>query len=269
MWEGPPEVSDRQPQVLEVLVTDVPGSRYDPSQTSAPATVWDLLAVAHALSQARRVVYAWHGEPEGDAAGTLDVDWEPGGYPQLRLTGVELPAHVRDGFLVLNLDFRHDPDQAQRHRIHRDGRGVTLCHNDGRSRATYRLPDTAPAGPFTPSQLCAQSAGTHVALAEQLTMAGYPATADEYELGQYQVSLTGNLTSRRGYALMCDWSASPEEARGWFLLPTHRDAEGHYHTNLDRQDEMDLGVPIDASVGDIAAAVVAVLDTIAPHLRAR
>lgn len=269
MWEGPPEVSDRQPQVLEVLVTDVPGSRYDPSQTSAPATVWDLLAVAHALSQARRVVYAWHGEPEGDAAGTLDVDWEPGGYPQLRLTGVELPAHVRDGFLVLNLDFRHDPDQAQRHRIHRDGRGVTLCHNDGRSRATYRLPDTAPAGPFTPSQLCAQSAGIHVALAEQLTMAGYPATADEYELGQYQVSLTGNLTSRRGYALMCDWSASPEEARGWFLLPTHRDAEGHYHTNLDRQDEMDLGVPIDASVGDIAAAVVAVLDTIAPHLRAR
>jgi len=269
MWEGPPEVSDRQPQVLEVLVTDVPGSRYDPSQTSAPATVWDLLAVAHALSQARRVVYAWHGEPEGDAAGTLDVDWEPGGYPQLRLTGVELPAHVRDGFLVLNLDFRHDPDQAQRHRIHRDGRGVTLCHNDGRSRATYRLPDTAPAGPFTPSQLCAQSAGTHVALAEQLTMAGYPATADEYELGQYQVSLTGNLTSRRGYALMCDWSASPEEARGWFLLPTHRDAEGHYHTKLDRQDEMDLGVPIDASVGDIAAAVVAVLDTIAPHLRAR
>ena len=56
-------------------MTDVPVSPYDPSQTSAPATVWDLLSVAHALSQARRVVYTWHGEPEGDAVGTLDVDW--------------------------------------------------------------------------------------------------------------------------------------------------------------------------------------------------
>jgi hypothetical protein len=249
-------------------VTDIPVSPYDPSQPSAPATVWDLLAVAHALSQARRVVYTRHGEPGDDAVGTLDVDWEPGSYPQLRLTGAKLLDRVPDGFLVLDLDYSHDPDKAQRHRIHPDGRGVTLCHRDGRPLATYRLPDTAPAGPFTPSQLCAQSPGTHAALAEQLTAAGYPATADEYELGQYQVSLTGNLTSRRGYALVCDWSASPEEARGWFLVPTYRDVEGHYHTNPDRpQTESDLGLPIDASVVDIAAAAVAVLDTIAPHLR--
>ena len=249
-------------------MTEVPVSPYDPSQPSSPGSAWDLLAVAHALSQARRVVYTWHRERESDAVGTLDVDWEPGGYPRLRLTGAELPERVHDGFLVLDLDYSHDPDRAQRHRIHPDGRGVTLCHRDGRPLATYRLPDAAPAGPFTPSQLCAQSPGTHAALAEQLTAAGYPATADEYELGQYQVSLTGNLTSRRGYALVCDWSASPEEARGWFLVPTYRDVEGHYHTNPDRpQTESDLGLPIDASVVDIAAAAVAVLDTIAPHLR--
>ena len=145
---------------------------------------------------------------------------------------------------MLDLDFSHDPDKAQRHRIHPDGRGVTLCHRDGRPLATYRLPDTAPAGPFTPSQLCAQSPGTHAALAEQLTAAGYPATADEYELGQYQVSLTGDLTSRRGYALMCDWTASPEEARGWFLVPTYRDVEGHSTPTLtDRRPSPIWGCP--------------------------
>jgi len=101
-----------------------------------------------------------------------------------------------------------------------------------------------PPGRSPPSQLCAQSPGTRAALAEQLTATGYPTTADEYELGQYQVSLTGDLTSYRGYVLVCDWAASPEEARGWFLLPTIRDGEGYYRIDPDRpQDESNLGCP--------------------------